>query len=73
MRYIYPTFKALRFQYKGGAINCFWKDLFGFSITRTERYTVSFNYARFSIFWEDFFEGVKKLFTDGKVDKTILR
>ena len=73
MRYVYPDFRALRFRYKGGGVNCFWKDLLGFSIKRTGLYEISFNYARFAIFWEGFFYGVKKLFTDGRVRKTILR
>ena len=73
MRYVYPDFKALRFRYEGGGVNCFWKNLLGFSIKRVGLYTISFSYARFAIFWEGFFEGVKKLFTDGKVKKTILR
>jgi len=61
MRYVYPDFKALRFNYKGGMINCFWKDLFGFSFKKIGTNTISFNYARFSIFWEGFFEGIKHL------------
>ena len=73
MRYVYPDLKALRFGYKGGAINCFWKDLLGFSVKRTGLYEISFNYARFGIFWSGFFEGIKRLFTDGKVKETVLR
>ena len=61
MRYVYPDFYALRFRYKGGAINCFWKDLFGFSIKKMGTNTIVFNYARFRIFWRSFFEGIKHL------------
>ena len=68
MRYIYPDFKALRFRYKGGAINCFWKDLFRFYIkSNSYRYSckfntkIGFNWSRFIIFWKSFFEGIKHL------------
>lgn len=65
-RYVYPDFKALRFRYKGGRINCFWKDLFRFYIKRNcysifGVNTIGFNLKRFVIFWESFFEGIKHL------------
>jgi len=61
MRHMYPDLKALRFRYRGGAINCFWKDLLGFSVRKTGLYEISVSYARFGIFWNSFFEGMKKL------------
>lgn len=73
MRYVYLDFKALRFRYKGGGVNCFWKDLLGFKIKWIGLCTISFDYTRFAIFLEGFFYGVKKLFTNGKVRKTVLR
>ncbi len=53
--------KRLGFEYNGGGVNCFWKDLLGFSVKRTGFCEVSINYARFGIFWSSFFDGVKKL------------